>query len=149
MFYAGIAAHPAFDRDRGGVKALITPIRIAKILQDIPLTFTVEVFYPKWYERLKYFATEAYTPDDDPNTLRVNGRWLERRQPPSLAKITATILHECVHAANAATPGVDFGHGDNKAAGKENTAPYWIGNYAYCLMTGQAMDSWNFLPGDR
>ena len=30
----------------------------------------------------------------------------------------------------------EFGHGDNSSIGKKNTAPYWIDNLAYSIISG-------------
>lgn len=140
-FFAAIAAHPAFDQDAHGTPATATatPAQIATLMQGLDLTFHVNVFTPRGpLQRIKYFKTQAYTDPAQPDTLFLNSRWLAQ-QDPSMAEMAATIIHECVHAANATDPAHEFGHGDNSSAGKQNTAPYWIGNYAYSLLSGQPM----------
>ena len=135
-FYVGIAAHPNFDIDRGGKRALVTPTQVADILRTTTLAFSVKLFTPPWYLRwTKYLRTQAYTDPGIPDTLFLKSYWI-RNEAPTAGYVAATILHECVHAADTAG---EFGHGDNSPAGKENTAPYWIGSYANSLLTGQPM----------
>lgn len=124
-FYQGIAQHPPFDLSTA------TPAQIADVLQKSTLTFAVELFYPGLLGGLtRYRRTLAYTSSRYPNTLFLNSRKLKR---PAEA-IAATIVHECVHAADDAETTYTFGHGNNSSVGKANTAPYWIGNYAYRLL---------------
>nr|WP_320000128.1 hypothetical protein [uncultured Draconibacterium sp.] len=61
------------------------------------------------------------------NTLFLNTRKLWRNRED----IINTIVHECVHVVDFSENGIiDFGHGDNYSKGKENSAPYWIGELA-------------------
>ena len=126
-FFADIAQHPSFDLSTA------PPAEVARILQDSTLTFRVEMFYPGIFGRLgKYRKTLAYTDSRYPNTLFLNVKKLNR----SAESIAATIIHEGVHAADDAETQYTFGHGNNSPVGKDNTAPYWIGNHAYERLTG-------------
>ncbi|MGY3088411.1 hypothetical protein ACVWYF_001444 [Hymenobacter sp. UYAg731] len=143
-FFAGIAAHPSFDEDAGGPPTRVGPAQIAAFMQQLPLAFSVSLFTPRGpIQRIKYFKTQAYTDPGQPDTLFLNSRWLAQKTPP-MAEIAATIIHECVHAADEADPVHDFGHGDNSSVGKQNTAPYWIGNYAYRCLGGPQPGPLNF-----
>jgi hypothetical protein len=54
----------------------------------------------------------------------------------SVATIVGTLIHECVHALDCFSPEFQLGHGDNSSVGKENFAPYWIGNLAANIVSG-------------
>lgn len=69
----------------------------------------------------------AYVSPKYRNTLFLNTRKLWRNNED----IINTIVHECVHVVDFSENGkTDFGHGDNYSNGKENSAPYWIGEFA-------------------
>jgi hypothetical protein len=124
-FYVGIAQQQQFDLSNA------TPAQVANILRSSPLTFTVDLFTPGLLGgMLRYRKTLAYTDGAYPNTLFLNSRKLNR----AAEEIAATIIHESVHAVDDAETTYTFGHGNNSAVGKKNTAPYWIGNYAYQLL---------------
>ncbi len=124
-FYEIVAQHDQFDM------ANISPALISGLMKTSALEFKIRVFRPTIFTFIKYFKTYAYTDGDYPDTLFLNANKLNR----SSAEIAATIIHESVHAINGTTI-YEFGHGDNSSVGKENTAPYWIGNMAYQLLTG-------------
>jgi hypothetical protein len=67
----------------------------------------------------------------EPNKIYLNTRRLDRED----ADIAGTIVHEAVHAADAASP-LDFGHEGNHPGGNERSAPYWIGNWAIWKLKG-------------
>ena len=141
VFFDAIAAHAPFDQDAHGTPATATPAQISALMQGLALVFQVDMFVPHGLlQKTKYHKTQAYTDPAQPNTLFLNGTWIAQ-QAPSTAELAATIIHECVHAANTADPDPahEFGHGDNSSKGKDNTAPYWIGSYAYSLLSGQPM----------
>lgn len=124
-FYEIVAQHDQFDM------ANISPALISGLMKASTLEFKIRVFRPTIFTFIKYYKTYAYTDGDYPDTLFLNANKLNRQS----AEIAATIIHESVHAINDTTT-YEFGHGDNSSAGKENTAPYWIGNLAYQLLTG-------------
>ena len=62
----------------------------------------------------------------DPNSIYINTAKLDR----SLGSVVATLLHEFIHMVDNYDTLHSYGHGDNSARGKQNTAPYWIDNLA-------------------
>ena len=121
-FFQQIASHPNFDL------ATATPSQVASILQNSNFQMTVE-FYKTLYPFSKALA---YDDPAHPLTVHLNQRRLNR----SAASICATIIHEAVHAADAMESNFSFGHSDNSSVGKQNTAPYWIDNLAYTIISG-------------
>ena len=127
MFYSNIAAKDHFDLSTA------SPPVVAEVLQNSNLVFAVELFYPNLLT-FKYRKTLAYTDTRFPNRLFLNFKKLDR----SAESIAATIIHESVHAVDNTTEMYTFGHGNNSAVGKENTAPYWIGNLANSMLLNGA-----------
>jgi len=77
--------------------------------------------------RNPFTRSNAYVSPKHKNTLFLNTRKLWRNKQ----EIINTIVHECVHVVDYSENGkIDFGHGNNYSKGKENSAPYWIGNKA-------------------
>jgi hypothetical protein len=127
MFYSNIAAKGHFDLSTASAAV------VAEVLQSSNLVFAVELFYPNLLT-FKYRKTLAYTDSRFPNRLFLNFKKLNR----TAESIVATIIHESVHAVDDATQMYTFGHGNNSAVGKENTAPYWIGNLAHSMLLNGA-----------
>lgn len=123
-FYKAIANHPNFDLSTA------SPNIIADLLEKSDLEFKVEIFYPNVFQSIKYRKTFAYTDERFPNTLFLNYKKLDRE----IEDISATIIHESIHALDDAEETYTFGHGNNRTVGKDNTAPYWIGNLAYRIL---------------
>lgn len=123
-FYKAIANHPNFDLSTASPKI------IANLLERSELEFKVEIFYPNGLQLIKYRKTLAYTDENHPNTLFLNFRKLNRE----VESIVATIIHESIHALDDNEEEYTFGHGNNSSVGKDNTAPYWIGNLAYRIL---------------
>jgi hypothetical protein len=119
-FYKAIANKPNFDLSTASPKI------VADLLEKSDLEFKVEIFYPNVLQSIKYRKTFAYTDERFPNTLFLNFKKLDRE----IESIAATIIHESIHALDNAEEAYTFGHGNNSPVGKENTAPYWIGNLA-------------------
>ncbi|HEX5149924.1 MAG TPA: hypothetical protein VFW07_00670 [Parafilimonas sp.] len=124
-FYHRIKEKNSFDLSTA------TPEQVADLLRASVLIFNVEFFYPNFLN-FKYRKTFAYTDGNYPNRLFLNYKKLNR----SSESITATIIHESIHAVDNNETQYTFGHGNNSPIGKENTAPYWIGNLAYSILTG-------------
>ncbi|MCB9163593.1 MAG: hypothetical protein H6592_04015 [Flavobacteriales bacterium] len=122
-FFDAIRAHPKFDRSTA------TPVQIADLMQQSATVVEVKLYKSKW----PLSKALAYEDHNYPNTVFLNSRRLDR----SLASICATIVHECVHAVDALDKDLRFGHGGNDPNGKENTAPYWIGDLAYEMISGK------------
>lgn len=123
-FYKAISDHPNFDLSTASPKI------IADLLKKSDLEFKVEIFYPNAFQSIKYRKTFAYTDERFPNTLFLNFKKLDRE----IEDIAATIIHESIHALDDAEETYTFGHGNNSPKGKDNTAPYWIGNLAYQIL---------------
>jgi hypothetical protein len=121
QFYETIRQHGQFDMTSA------TSAQIADIMRSCNTLLSV-VLYKPWSP----FAPSLGKEDSGhPEFIYMNFRRLSR----PMADIVGTIIHEAVHAADATSP-VDFGHGDNSSRGKENTAPYWIGNMAIARIAG-------------
>lgn len=117
MFYVDI-------RKRQFDKATCSGEHIAgKIMEfrDSPREFTVKEYRSRFPSKVN-----AYVLNNDPNTLYINTRNLGR----NMASVVATVVHEAIHSVDHFDTKHSFGHGDNKAKGKENCAPNWIGNHA-------------------
>lgn len=123
-FYQKIRQQEKFDLSTA------KPSIIAELIKSSGLEFKVELFYPSGWRAIKYRNTFAYTDPNYPNTLFLNLKKLDRE----IEDIAATIIHECIHALDQEAVDYTFGHGNNSPKGKENTAPYWIGNLAYKLL---------------
>lgn len=102
--------------------ASIPPAEIAELIKHTDLLLAVNLYWPS------SLSEQAHTYDDivNPQILHMNKATLNR----PTHSLCNTIVHQLVHALNAAHPGVYFGHGDNNPAGKCNTAPYWIAGLA-------------------
>lgn len=75
------------------------------------------------YEGGSTTPTLAYVNSAYPNTIFINTSKLNRRA----SEIANTLIHETIHSLDRKLTNASFGHGDNSAAGKEDSAPYWIG----------------------
>jgi len=124
IFYERIRQVTRFDLSTA------TPEIIAELIASSRLEFKVELFYPSGWRAIKYRKTFAYTDGNYPNTLFLNLKKLDRETED----IAATIVHESIHALDDECIEYTFGHGNNSSIGKENTAPYWIGNLAYQIL---------------
>lgn len=121
--YERIRACPRFDLTEA------SPRHIADAMERCTAHVTVQLYKSRWP------LSKALGHEDPkfPNMVFLNTRKLDR----SVASIVGTIIHESVHVADAHSP-LDFGHRGNSAAGKENTAPYWIGNLAISMVSREA-----------
>ncbi len=124
-FYRQISNHDKFDQSD------LSPSEIAELLRDFEIPVNVEGFYPRWFERLRYRKTLAYAVGGN---VYFNLRKINR----SDASLAATLVHETIHVVDNYNEG-SFGHGSNSAEGKDNTAPYWIGNLAFKILTGNPL----------
>ena len=118
MFYDSIS-----NRKEPFTHTEYPPNRISSILKSDNSQITIKLYKSK----NPFTKSNAYVSPKYKNTLFLNTRKLWREKP----EIIDTIVHECVHVADYSENGqIDFGHGDNYSEGKENSAPYWIGNKA-------------------
>lgn len=132
-FYERIRGCPRFERTE------VSPRQVADVMERCTARVTVQLYKSRW----PWSKALAYEDARFPNLIFLNTRKLNR----SVASIVGTIIHESVHAADTLSP-LDFGHGDNAAAGKENTAPYWIGNLAISMVSGEAFAVVDHAPID-
>lgn len=109
-----------------------SPEFIADLIHNSNLDFNVELFYPSGWRAIKYRKTFAYTDGNYPNTIFLNLKKLDRE----IEDIAATIIHESIHTLDDECVEYTFGHGNNSSVGKDNTAPYWIGNLVYQILKG-------------
>lgn len=100
----------------------LTPKAIVDIIHDTDLFLSIELYCSLY---LKDNAL-VYDDPEDARIIHLN-KWTLNRPVHSLSN---TLMHQCVHALNAAHPAHYFGHGDNNPVGKETTAPYWIAGLA-------------------
>jgi len=122
-FFDRIAAHPCFDL------ANTSPSVVAELMRSAQLKMKLDLYYSLSPSK----NIDGYDYIDDPSVVHTNVWKLQR----SAASICNTIIHSCVHAVNALYPQYSFGHGDMLLAGKENTAPYWIGALAQKMVSAE------------
>lgn len=132
QFYTRIRERARFDLTE------VTPQRIATLMEQCAVQLRVEL-----YRHLLPSRALGYEDPAHPDRVFLNARKLDR----SDASIVGTIIHEAVHAVDAVSP-ERFGHGDNSPVGKDNTAPYWIGNLAISLVSGAAFAEVDHAPHD-
>lgn len=125
-FYARIRLEDKFEL------CSTSPKIIADLIFNSSLEFKVQLYNPKGLRAVKYRRTLAYTDNNYPNTLFLNLKKIDRE----IEDIAATIIHESIHALDDECIEHTFGHGNNNSRGKENTAPYWIGDLAYQILKG-------------
>tara|TARA_B100001971_G_C18268010_1_gene596158 strand:+ start:14007 stop:14555 length:549 start_codon:yes stop_codon:yes gene_type:complete len=95
---------------------------------EIEITF----YRSSWFFR----GVVSNVKNNKPNTININTRHrnFTRTSGESIIMDIAdkinTICHECVHIADNLNGNMSFGHGDNNPVGKEDSFPYWFGNYA-------------------
>jgi hypothetical protein len=85
----------------------------------------INVYYPKW----KWSKAIGYFSINNPTTININGYKLNR----SIASFVGNFYHELTHMVSANDNIYSYDHGSNDPTGKENTAPYAIGDIAYWL----------------
>lgn len=111
-FYQGIQKQESF------AMADVNPRQLAELMRIADMQINIDLYYS-----LFPFST-ALVADvkDDYSTIRLN-KWNLNRPVESLCN---TLMHECVHAVNAAFPQFSFGHGDEDCETNDNTAPFRI-----------------------
>jgi hypothetical protein len=119
-FYEAIRRHRSFDM------ANVDAATIARLLKESTLRMTVNTYL--W----PFSKADSYDDPKEPAVINLN-QWHINRSTPSFCN---TFIHKIIHAVNAENPQYEFGHGDNSPEGKENTAPYWIGNLAERTIAG-------------
>lgn len=111
-FLQKISYHPHFDL------ADVSPTEVANLIVQSDVHMSVDMYFSLQQ------SNDAFCYDDPDDATRIHlNQWTISR---SVDSICNTIVHQCIHALNAANPNCYFGHGDNNSIGKEQTAPYWI-----------------------
>jgi len=102
-----------------------SPSDIAILMKGKTDNVEVKLYRPRWPRHRK---TNAYTSISYPNILFLNSKKLWR----NIGSMVNTIVHEHVHSVDYTDgePNIEYGHGSQSSAGKNNAAPYWIGNLA-------------------
>ena len=124
-FWDGIRAHGPFDF------ATIDAAEIARRLQSTAHTIRVVLWKPRFSRHVFYQNTVAVTNPGEAFLLHYHVAFLGN----SVGQKINTIVHEYIHNVDDhdGQPGEQMGHGDNDWHGKENSAPYWIGEFAQRL----------------
>lgn len=120
-FYQAIQRHEHFDM------ADVTPKQLSGLIRISDIRLSIDLYY----SLLPFSKSVSYDDPLEPNLIHLN-KWNLNRSVESLCN---TLMHQCIHAVNAAFPQFSFGHGDNDPEGKENTAPYWIAGMAQRLIS--------------
>jgi hypothetical protein len=129
-FWQIVVAKDQFDLTNLSVAEIVNRIRSSTAQATIRLwTPNVSLYL------LKYRHTNAMVDPGKPGFVFYHSRKLNR----SVAAIVNTLVHEYIHVVDHFGDGNsvgEFGHGDQSSAGKQNTAPYWIGEQAYRFHSG-------------
>jgi hypothetical protein len=88
---------------------------------------SINVYYPKW----KWSKAIGYFSVNNPTTININGYKLNR----SIASFIGNFYHELTHMVSAHDNFYSYDHGSNNPTGKQNTAPYFVGRNAKCLVS--------------
>ncbi len=121
-FFDAIRAHASFDM------ANVSPAVVATLMGEATVTMIIEMYFSR---NRRVFG---YDDPAHPEIIHIN----QNRNEFNVPALVNTMLHETVHAVDDLNPEASFGHGDNSSAGKENTAPYWIGSLAERMAGGQS-----------
>lgn len=121
-FYQKIIEKQSFDM------ATCPPQIVADYIKTHRQTLCCNVkTYKKRFSRALAYYTPSRPTDININTAKINR---------TTGSIVATFIHEYIHMIDDIIEENYFGHGDNKRAGKLNTAPYWIDNLSQSIVTG-------------
>ena len=121
-FYVELAKAPQFSN------ADISPAELADIMSQCGLSVYIDLYYA-------FNPTgnvDGFDDPEEPGCVHLNIWRLDR----PIHSICNSLLHGCVHAVNALLPHRSFGHGDFTLAGKETTAPVYVGMLAEKLISG-------------
>lgn len=107
----------------------LTPQVVADALKNFTMTFKVSP------EKLGSTTTGSYTcSPSSRGILKISNR--PYHIDNSVGAIAGTLVHECIHALDCFSSEFQLSHGNNSSVGKENSAPYWIGNLVANLING-------------
>jgi|GEM_PF-1755944 hypothetical protein len=107
----------------------LSPVQIAHRIRSGSTTMNVRVWSPNLLQQFTYRNTVAFTDPGAPQVLFYHDKFLGN----DIAEMVNTLTHEYIHDIDGhsdGSPMTDMGHGDNSPKGKENSAPYWIGDLA-------------------
>ena len=124
-FYDLIRKHKKFDM------ANVPPAWIADILEFTDMDISLDFYYSIH----PFSKAIVYDDAKDLNVIKLN-KWNLNKPEEVLCN---AIIHQCVHAVNAAHPQYSFGHGDDGIEGKQNTAPVWIADLAQKILSGESV----------
>lgn len=97
--------------------------KMVEIFRTWDIQCQIQTYRPwwRWSRVLAY-----YDPRKGAKNIWLNSRKFGRSE----ASIMGTLAHEYTHLVDNFALN-SFGHGNNSAVGKEETAPYWIGRMVY------------------
>lgn len=101
----------------------ISGAKIAGFILEFIKFRTINVKFYK--SRNPWSKAYGYYTKARPFDININTRKMDR----SVGSFIATLIHEMIHSVDGMSEHT-FGHGANGSAGKDNTAPYWIGSLA-------------------
>lgn len=104
---------------------------IVRRIRGAAAPMMVKTWRPNLLQKPFYRNTVAFFDAQHPNVLFYHTKFLSN----SVAEMVHTCVHEFVHGADDRG---EMGHGDDSAEGKENSAPYWIGNLAQRYYNAEA-----------
>jgi hypothetical protein len=124
-FYQSICAHEDFTF------TIESPKEIAEWLYKTALELNI-----KGYQGGTDTLTLAYVSDKYPNTIFINTSKLND-EDRRVSDVANTLIHEMIHNLDLKIEYARFGHGNNSAAGKSQSAPYRIGRIAQRVIEGE------------
>jgi len=105
-------------------------MHIADELESFINSVTIEViiYYPRW----RWSKAIGYFSPSTPTKIFINGY-----KRLTIADYIGVMYHEIVHMCDYFDDKHSYGHGNNSPTGKQNTAPYAIGNIAKSFLDGK------------
>lgn len=91
----------------------------ALILRKSNIDVIVNLYYKRFSRALGYYNPGEY------DQIYLNTKYYR-----SVESYVNSFIHEFIHLIDDLDETQSFGHGSNSPGGKQNTAPYWIGNLA-------------------
>jgi hypothetical protein len=126
-FWRQIREKPKFDYTS------LTSAQIEQRLRGAGTELKIKMWRPgNPAQRFTYRNTVAFVDHAHPHHLFYHEKFIGN----SVDELVHTFVHEYVHDVDYHSDGsalIDMGHGSNNPKGKEESAPYWIGNLAQRL----------------
>lgn len=107
----------------------LSPAQIEQRIKAGSAIMKVRVWSPNLRQKFFYRNTVAFTDAGTPHVLFYHDKFLAN----DIAEMVNTLVHEYIHDVDGhsdGSPRTDMGHGGDSPKGKENSAPYWIGDLA-------------------